>query len=173
MGIKIGDILKGVVGTVLKATPLGPIVGLVEGVAGAIGSDKVSDVAAVLRGEKDISPEQEQAMADSLRVFTKQNDEFFLDYEGRAKNIPRSMQILRASVRPVLTYMTFIMFYVVIVLFFFAVMPEGRDPELAVKMVAGLTGIVGGFWFYGRQQQKMKNGEGGAFSSITNLFSKK
>lgn len=31
--------------------------------------------------------------------------DFMLEYEGRAKDLPKSMRILRASVRPILTYL--------------------------------------------------------------------
>ena len=46
---------------------------------------------------------------EMMREASKENSElrnFFIKYEGELKDIPKSMQILRTSVRPVLTYVS-------------------------------------------------------------------
>ena len=57
-------------------------------------------------GEKEKIKLQAQAMINQqLLAEGSAFNDFVLDYEGRAKDMPKSIQILRASVRPLITYL--------------------------------------------------------------------
>ena len=60
--------------------------------------------------DKDIKLKFQHELAlEMMREASRENSEFhnfFLQYEGSFNTLPKSMQILRASVRPILTYVS-------------------------------------------------------------------
>ena len=78
-----------------------------------------------------------------LEEAAKENSEFrkfMLEYEGRLIDIPRPVQYLRSSVRPMITYLT-AGSYVYAFLH-----PEKFTPD-QLSMLHGILFLVLGFWF--------------------------
>ncbi|WP_457755169.1 3TM-type holin [Thermovibrio ammonificans] len=78
-----------------------------------------------------------------LEEASKENSEFrkfMLEYEGRLIDVPRPVQYLRSSVRPIITYLT-AGSYVYAFLH-----PEKFTPE-QLSMLHGILLLVLGFWF--------------------------
>ncbi len=84
-----------------------PLLNLLEPVTDVVG--KAMDhflPASMSEGEKEKVKLQAQAMInEQLLAEGSAFNSFVLDYEGRAKDMPKSIQILRASVRPLITYL--------------------------------------------------------------------
>lgn len=81
--------------------------------------------------------------------------QFILEYEGRAADMPRFIQILRGTVRPVLTY-AFSAFFLTIVWAWLMgdITLTGPDVSTAVKLVFACTALTLGFWFGDRLLQR-------------------
>ncbi|GAB6075282.1 hypothetical protein JCM12825_01600 [Desulfurobacterium crinifex] len=78
-----------------------------------------------------------------LEEASKENSEFrkfMLEYEGRLIDIPRPVQYLRSSVRPMITYLT-VSSYVYAFLH-----PEKFTPD-QLSMLHNILLLVLGFWF--------------------------
>ncbi len=106
MGINIGSILKKVVGAVTN--PIGAASSLFDDVAKAIGSDDINDVLDAVLGENTNLTPQERAEVQQLtqehELATDQAwQSFVLQHTGAAKDMPKSVQIIRALVRPFLS----------------------------------------------------------------------
>jgi len=128
---------------------IGDIVKLVGGVLDKVLPDKMSDA------------EKAQVKLSVMEGIQDSEDKFFaftLEHSGAAKDMPRSIQILRGTVRPVLTYASFALLCFVLYYYFFGTFePTGPDPELALKLVSGLNGLVLGFWFYSKNKERTTN----------------
>ena len=136
---------------------IGDIIKLVGGVIDKVLPDKMSDV------------EKAKVKLDVALAIQDSEDKFFaftLEHSGAAKDMPRSIQILRGTVRPVLTYASFALLCFTIYYYFFGTFEAtGPDPELALKLVSGLNGLTLGFWFYSKNKERTTN--------FLELFSKK
>lgn len=78
---------------------ISPVTGIINKVLDKIAGDKISEkekAELAIKAHK-LASEELQKQEDAFRKFV-------LDYEGAAKDMPRFIQILRGSVRPVLTY---------------------------------------------------------------------
>lgn len=84
-----------------------PLLNLIEPITGVV--NKVMEhfwPPTMTEAEKQKAKTEAQVMVQQLAMAEdSQLRQFMLEYEGRAKDLPRSMQILRASVRPLLTYL--------------------------------------------------------------------
>jgi hypothetical protein len=78
---------------------ISPVTGIINSVINKVAGDKMSelDKAKIELEASELVQEALQQQEDSFR-------QFVLDYEGSAKDMPIFIQILRGSVRPVLTY---------------------------------------------------------------------
>ncbi len=78
---------------------------MIEAILGVVG--KVADK---FFPDKDTQLKFQHELAlEMMREASKESSEFrdfFIKYEGRFADLPRSMQLLRASVRPILTYVS-------------------------------------------------------------------
>ena len=78
---------------------------MIEAILGVVG--KVADK---FFPDKDTQLKFQHELAlEMMREASKESSEFrdfFIKYEGEYKDLPRSMQLLRASVRPILTYVS-------------------------------------------------------------------
>ena len=105
--------------------------------------------------------EKAQVKLSVMEGIQDSEDKFFaftLEHSGAAKDMPRSIQILRGTVRPVLTYASFGLLCFVLYYYFFGTFEAtGPDPELALKLVSGLNGLVLGFWFYSKNKERTTN----------------
>ena len=82
----------------------------------------------------------------SIRADAEKEAQAFVDYFGKLSDVPKSIQVLRASVRPVTTYLFSIaIFYLVI---------SGR---LDWTYLVSLYGPIIGFWFGERNANKLLN----------------
>ncbi|WP_456463508.1 3TM-type holin [Persephonella sp.] len=78
-----------------------------------------------------------------LEEATKENSEFrkfMLEYEGRLIDIPRPIQYLRSSVRPVITYIT-------TGAYIYAFLHPEQFTQNQLSMLHGILFLVLGFWF--------------------------
>ena len=108
MGISIGSILKKAVGAITN--PVGAAIGLLSDVAGTIRSDSVVDVIQALSGNTDsLNPEEKAAVKRITQAHELSVEQgwqsFMIDHEGKAKDMPKFVQILRALVRPSLSWL--------------------------------------------------------------------
>ncbi|MEJ2659034.1 MAG: hypothetical protein P8012_17900 [Desulfobacterales bacterium] len=99
---------------------------------------------------KEIDLQAQKLVIEKSMDETSDFRNFVLDYEGRAKDMPKFIQILRGSVRPVLTY-----FFGAVSLFIF--MKSTAFPDQLFK----LDLIVLGFWFGERATRKIINTQQG------------
>jgi hypothetical protein len=80
---------------------------IVKSVSGIVGEvvKRVLPAEKMSEGERLIVETQAKQVAQEM-IMNEDSElrQFFLEYEGRAKDMPKSIQILRASVRPILTY---------------------------------------------------------------------
>jgi hypothetical protein len=119
-----------------------PILGsLLDKLLDKVAKDKVDDATLAqlkLEARKLASDESQE----DLKVFY----DFVVQYEGAGAAMPKGIQYLRASVRPVLTYV-FGGFFVWIVYTWLTGqnLPEGS--ELALKLVFGVNMLTLAFWF--------------------------
>ena len=83
-----------------------------------LGGDVIGSIIKKLPGREKMS-EAEAAQAElelrksiegSLQRSEDSFRDFFIKYEGEAKDMPRAIQVLRGSVRPVITYLALIFF---------------------------------------------------------------
>jgi hypothetical protein len=87
---------------------------------------------------------------DKLRMQEKaQYHNFVLDYEGRAKEIPKTLVWLRSSIRPVLTYTISIAY----ILGWFGLC-NPRIPAKHMELLSPALLMVLGFWFTERLLQR-------------------
>lgn len=131
--------------------PAGAAIGLITDIAKKLGTDKVSDVVQAVQGNAG-SPELQASVDESVRDHerrvTKNFQDFTLEHSGAAKDLPKSMQIIRASIRPVITIWAMVMFnYCLWYLFNLENMEMVDSAFFAMKMVFGLTIVAVGFWF--------------------------
>ncbi len=71
---------------------------------------------------------------------------FMIDYEGKAEELPKSIQFLRGLVRPLVTYVTNGAFFWIVYHWMTGInLPEGS--EMGVKVVFIMTLLVNTFWF--------------------------
>ena len=108
MGLNIGSILKKAAG--LVSNPLGVIVGLVADVAETIGSQDIGDVIAAINGKNpNLTPQEKADVQKLTRDHELATDRawqsFMIDHEGKAADMPQFVQILRALVRPSLSWL--------------------------------------------------------------------
>ena len=108
MGLNIGGILKKAMGAL--SNPIGAAIGLINDVAGTIGSDSISNVVAALSGNYQGLTPQEQAKVTKItqdhELAVEQGwQSFMIQHEGKAKDMPQFVQILRALVRPSLSWL--------------------------------------------------------------------
>ena len=96
--------------------------------------------------------EAKKALADvlkndaSIRADAEKEAQAFVDYFGKLSELPASVQILRASVRPVTTYLFSIaIFYLAII------------GKLDWTYLVSLYGPIVGFWFGERNASKLLN----------------
>ena len=72
--------------------------------------------------------------------------DFVIQYEGAAADLPRSIQILRGLIRPVMTILiNGFLFYIIWHWFTGVNLPDGS--ELALKIMFALALLVNAFWF--------------------------
>ena len=108
MGISIGSILKKAAG--LVTNPIGAAVDLLRDVAGTLNTDSVVNVVAALRGNySGLTPEMEAGVKQLTQKHELAVDEawqsFMIQHEGKAEDMPKFVQILRALVRPSLSWL--------------------------------------------------------------------
>lgn len=121
-----------------------PIIGdLLGRVIDKIAPDKMSEAE-----KAQLKVEAEKALRsdefDTDEAFRK----FVLAYEGAATDMPKSIQVIRGLVRPLITYVTNGFFFYIVWLWFTggsADLPENSD--MAIKLVFAVTLLVDGFWF--------------------------
>ena len=78
---------------------LAPVTDIIKKVLDKVAGDKMSE------GDKALLALEAQKLAIAELQGAEQSfRDFVLDYEGAAKDMPRSIQILRGSVRPIITY---------------------------------------------------------------------
>lgn len=80
-------------------TLIQPVTGIINKVLDKVAADKISEAekARLTMEVQRLAVEELQRQEEGFRKFV-------LEYEGSAKDMPRSIQILRGSVRPILTY---------------------------------------------------------------------
>ena len=108
MGLNIGGILKKAMGAITN--PVGAAISLLSDVAVAIGTDKITDVIDAVSGRTErLTPEQlasvQQITMDHELAVEQSWQSFMIDHEGKAKDMPKFVQILRALVRPSLSWL--------------------------------------------------------------------
>jgi len=131
-----------------------PIIGsIIEKVMDKVAPDKLSDEQR-LRLKMEVEAALREDDADLERAFR----EFVVEYEGAAKDMPRFIQVLRGTVRPVLTYAsTFYFGYIVHLWLTTGEMPG--NSELAIKLVFYCTTLMLFFWFGERAVQRSGMGD--------------
>ena len=121
---------------------LAPLVGIFNKTIDKIAPDKISQKEKIfLKDQLALTlSENKDDMAGEVR-------QFFLAYEGAAADLPKSVQILRGSLRTVLTYTANIMFFTVIGSWIFGwfVLPDGG--ELGLKYLFYMTAGMDAWWF--------------------------
>lgn len=123
---------------------LSPVTGIINSVIDKIAGDKMDE------GDKArMKIEAQQLISDALQREEDSFREFVIEHSGAAKDMPRSIQILRGSVRPVITYATFA--FVVWGSYWMmtnVIPPDKADiiGEIQALMKAMVL-IVLGFWF--------------------------
>ena len=124
--------------------------GAVKPILDKIVGDKMSDSEKAL-----IAFEVQKAANEAVIAEQGQFNQFVIEHSGAAKDMPRSIQILRGTVRPVITYVAFAAWCFTVYYYFTgSFTPTGPDPELALKMVTGLNGLTLGFWFYSKNKER-------------------
>jgi hypothetical protein len=121
-----------------------PIIGNLLGkILDKVAKDKISDA-----DRAALKLEAEKLLSDEGQEDVKAFYDFVVQYEGAGALMPKGIQYLRASVRPVLTYV-FAGFFVWIVWHYITAtgLPEGTDVALAVKLIFATNLITLGFWF--------------------------
>ena len=131
-----------------------PIIGsIIEKVMDKVAPDKLSDEQRLR-----LQAEVEKALREDDADIDKAFREFVVQYEGAAVDMPRFIQVLRGSVRPVLTYAaTFYFGYIVHMWLTSGTMPG--NSELAIKLVFYVTTLMLFFWFGERAVQRSGVGE--------------
>jgi hypothetical protein len=123
----------------LAAIPI--IGGIIEKVLDKVAPDKLSDEQRLrLKMETErILRADDSDMDEAFRNFV-------IQYEGAAADMPRSIQILRGLIRPVMTIaINGFLFYIIWHWFVGANLPDGS--ELALKIMFALALLVNAFWF--------------------------
>ena len=128
---------------------IGSVISIVSKVLDSVLPDNMSEA------------EKAEVKVKTALAIQDSEDKFFaftLEHTGAAKDMPRSIQILRGTVRPVLTYASFALLCFTIYYYFFGTFEAtGPDPELALKLVSGLNGLTLGFWFYSKNKERTTN----------------
>lgn len=112
--------------------------------------------------KKKLEADIELRVAEEMRKPDSEFRQFMLDYEGKASELPRSIQILRSSVRPVITYWSLVL---ITVLIFSTGAGENIRENLsqAPEQLWWIFLAIFGFWFGGRAgtqiMETMKKGE--------------
>lgn len=84
---------------------VGPLANLIDSVIDKIAPDKMGE------GEREkLRILAQQEAAKQLKEKEAEFYDFVIKYEGQAKDMPRSIQVLRGLVRPVLTFMLALLF---------------------------------------------------------------
>lgn len=115
--------------------------------------------------DKDKQAEFEQALRSELiQSAMKENSkfrDFVLTYEGAAEDMPKEVQIMRAKVRPRVTYAQFAVWWIQILgMLGFTIFGDTSALNydylsLALKLNTVLTLLVAGFWFGDRFVDKI------------------
>ncbi len=135
----------------IVTNPAGAAIGLITDIASKLGTDKVSDVVQALQGNAG-SPELQAEVDESVRQHEervqKNFQDFTLAHSGAAKDLPKSMQILRACIRPTITIWAMVLFnYCLWYLFNLTDMAMVDPVFFAMKLVFGIVLVTVGFWF--------------------------
>ncbi|KYC47874.1 MAG: hypothetical protein AMQ22_00192 [Candidatus Methanofastidiosum methylothiophilum] len=83
------------------------VLDLIKNVSGIVGEVVRRVLPAEKISEQDRLTIESEAKRTATELLLQEDNalrSFFLEYEGRAADMPKSIQILRASVRPILTY---------------------------------------------------------------------
>ena len=131
-----------------------PIIGsIIEKVMDKVAPDKLSDEQRIR-----LKAEVERALREDDADLEKDFRDFVVEYEGAAEDMPRFIQVLRGSVRPVLTYAsTFYFGYIVHMWMTTGDMPG--NSEMAIKLVFYCTALMLFFWFGERAVQRSGLGD--------------
>lgn len=80
--------------------------------------------------------------------------DFYLQYEGTATQVPKWILVLRSIIRPAITILTFIEFYLILSVDIWNVFRHTPDYELFLKQLPEgfwvIFGLIIGFWFSGK-----------------------
>ncbi|MEM1268431.1 MAG: hypothetical protein AAGI08_00150 [Bacteroidota bacterium] len=128
-------------------TLVSPVTRIIEQVIDKVAGDKMDEAE-----RAQLKFEAAKAAAEALQAEEESFRAFVLDYEGSASDMPRAIQVLRGSVRPVLTYALAVAFIVVQLASFFDAQAEwtpeqmGRLDRLA-EMLYKVNLVSLGFWY--------------------------
>ena len=112
---------------------LGPVGDVLSSAIDKIAGDKMDE------GDKArLQLETQKMVRDALQAEEATFRQFVLDYEGAARDMPRFIQVLRGSVRPVLTY--------TLVGFFMYAMAVNWEQD-SIAMIFKLNLLTCFFWF--------------------------
>lgn len=131
-------------------------------------SGGVTDIIAASKGE--LTPEAKYKLAEltmnlgyqvkelALKAQTATLD-FFLEYEGAAKDLPKSIQIIRALIRPIITIYMFLTFAMFCTIDIYHVTVRTEDYTMILKSLPSeywiVFGIVLTFWFGGKVGERI------------------
>ena len=126
---------------------LGELIGIAKKVLDKVLPDKLSE-AEKAKIQTDTAMAMQEAIMEDKALFQK----FVIDYEGAAKDMPKSIQVLRGSVRPILTYLLILSTLYIV----------WQGAEIPAKLHQ-LDLLAAGFWFGERAVAnviKARNGHG-------------
>ncbi len=128
---------------------IGPLVNLFKKGIDKIAPDKVSQ-----EQKLKLVQDFQLAVQDNKDEFEADLRQFFLEYEGRAADLPRSIQIIRGALRTVVTYCTFAAFLAVICSWVFGWFELAEGADQGIRYLFYLTMVVISWWFGDRFIQR-------------------
>ncbi len=120
---------------------ISPVTSIIKTVLNKTLPDKISE-----KEKAAISLEAERLVITELRKEEENFHQFFLQYEGAAKDVPKVIVILRSSVRPILTY-------ILAGTFIYGFLHPSEFTTEQMSLIWNLNLLSLGFW-YGERAMK-------------------